>query len=466
MVIVMFNRNIELNLLKNAVNSNKAELVILYGRRRLGKTTLIQELLADYENSIYLFTPQGSIDDILDIFSEAITTQANEFIKFSNWKDFLEYLRKKSEKKFIIAIDEFQRIAESYEPAMSLLQHYWDNYFSKSKIKIILIGSVIGMIERIALKGQSPLFGRKTREFRIDLLPYFITRKYWKNLTELEKIERYGYFGGTPGYFTLTKDEKSVFSLIEELVLSPDAPLAREPEALISEELRAPATYMTILSQLAKSGRGLPLSKIKIRKGTPTSYLRQLSKMDLIEKLESIAQGATQYLIKDEFFRFWFYFIYPRQNLIESKRGHLILDVISREKDNYLAVTFEKILRELILYSSGTIITDLEIPIIDKLGSYWWKDLEVDGCALAGDTVIVGEAKWQTKNISPDDARTFIKKMELIKDNLKKKKVIGFFISKSEISSAAQNIFKDNVICLDLDNLGYVLDNLFKQTIS
>lgn len=457
----MFDREIELRSLKKAINSDKAELIIIFGRRRLGKTTLCMKLLEEFPNSLYLFTPQGSIEDILAVFSNIIRNKVGDYVQFRDWDDFLNYLKDKSSKKFIVVIDEFQRTAESHKPAISMLQHYWDDYLSKTKIKIILVGSVIGMVERIALNGNSPLFGRKTRELKITTVPYFIVRKLWENLSEEERIERYGFFGGTPGYFSRISGREKIEDLLKELILSPDAPLAREPESLISEELRAPSTYMTILGQLSRSGRGLPLSKIKIRRGTPTGYLNQMLKMDIIEKFESLAQGRILYMIKDEFFRFWFYFIYPRQDLIESGRGDLILDVINREKNRYLSFTFEKILKELILYSSGKKIFGIKVPLIEKIGGFWWKDLEIDCCANAGDTIIVGEAKWQNTPVKNEDARNFIKKMELVKDFKHKRIVIGFFISKSAIPKSVENLFGNNVIFLDLNGLAKILDEIY-----
>ncbi|MGQ4834452.1 MAG: ATP-binding protein [Candidatus Asgardarchaeia archaeon] len=456
----MFDREIEAKSLLSAINSGKAELIIIYGRRRSGKTTLVYEILKKLSNGLYLFTPHGDISEIISFFSEEIREQTGEFVKLASWRDFLEYLKHKSNDQFVVVIDEFQRIETAYEPAISLLQHYWDAYFSKSKIVIILVGSVIGMIEKIALSGNSPLFGRRTREIKLGLMPYIIARDYWKKYSEEEKIKAYGFFGGTPGYFTLTDDNISVMDNVEKLVLSYDARLSREPEALLSEETRAPATYMALLSQLSRSGRGSPLSKIKIRRGTPTIYLRTLIKMDLVDKLVSLAQGDSLYAISDEFFRFWFYFIYPRQNYLELKQGHLIRRIIERNEDKYLSVTFEKILRELIFFSSGKRIAGLEIPVIDKIGGYWWKDLEVDACAISQDAVIVGEAKWHDKPITPDIARNFIKRMELIREKMRKRKAIGFFLSKSGFLKNAENILDENTVCIDLDNLPDIINHL------
>lgn len=459
---MIFDREIELDVLRNAVRSSKAELIIIYGRRRLGKTTVVREFLSEV-NGVYLFTPRGSIEDILNVFSDDIREQTGDLVMFPDWRSFLEYIKMKSKSRFVIAIDEFQRIGEAYSPAMTLLQHYWDSYLSRSKIVLLLVGSVVGMVEKIALVGDSPLFGRRTRELKIAMMPYLVTRKYWRKYSEEERIEAFGFFGGTPGYFTLVDDNMTPIENVENLILAPDARLANEPEYLLTEETRTPSTYMSILFQISQGKRGLPLSKIKTRKGTPTVYLRTLSKMGIIDRLESLAQGNKVYTITDEFFRFWFKFIYPRQSLLEAKRGYFIKSKIEEEKGDYLSYTFEKILRELIVFSSGKTLKDVEMPIVERIGSYWWRELEVDACATARDTVIVGEAKWEEKTIRKRDVEMLIKKMYQIKEELKKKHVIGIILTKGEIGKRARNMEGENIILLDLTELSDILDKLYNN---
>ena len=422
----------------------------------MGKTALVQQFLSRI-NGIYLFTPRGGIDEILDSFSSDISEQTGTVIRFGHWRDFLDFLREKSKKeRFVIAIDEFQRLSESYKPAISLLQHYWDNYLSKSKIMLILIGSLVGLVERLALVGDSPLFGRKTRDMKINQIPYLILRNYWKKYDEEEKIEAYGFFGGTPGYFSLIDENLTPIQNVEELILLPNARLAREPEQLLSEETRALMTYMSILAKLSRR-RGLPLTKIKVRRGMPTVYLATLMKMGLVETIESLAQGDKIYAIKDEFFRFWFRFVYPRQTLLEINKGQLLVKKIIEEKNDYLSFTFEKILREIITMASGKTIKGVEIPIIDRIGSFWWKDIEVDACATARDTVIVGEAKWQKERVGSDEVLKFVRKAETIRGMLKKKKFMGVIMAKEGFTQSARKMEADYLLLLDLEDLSHEL---------
>ncbi len=461
----MFNRNIELNNLIKAVNSGKAELIVVYGRRRTGKTTLVQELLSKV-NGVYLFVPRGGIEDVLSLFTSDVVEQTGDVVRFGEWRDFLEYIRRKSRfKRFVIVLDEFQRLSEAYKPAISMLQHFWDSYLSESMITLILVGSVVGIIEKLALLGDSPLFGRKTRDLKINPLPYMIVRRYWKGYSEEQKIEAYGFFGGTPGYFTLVSEAISPIENVRNLILTSDARLAREPEALLSEETRAPSTYMSILAKISSGRRGLPLAKIKVRRGSPTMYLYTLMKMDLISRLESLAQGDIMYIVEDEFFRFWFRFIYPRQSLIEVKRGFLIERTIEKGKNSYLSFTLEKILRETLLFSSGGKLKEVEIPIIEKIGSYWRGNIEVDACAVAEDTVIIGEAKWRGNEFTRGELEKLLKETYIIGGKLKKK-TKTVVISKGGFREEARKFEDERIILLDLKELGRELDKIYQRTIS
>jgi len=457
---MIFNRVAELEALKHAYNSGRAELIIVYGRRGTGKTTLIREFLREH-SGVYLFTPRGDIEEILASFSDDLSYQLGEFIRFGNFKDFLEFLRFKSTKeRFLIVIDEFQRLYDAYKPAMSLFQHYWDTYLRNTFIMLVLVGSAVGTIERIALVGDAPLFGRRTHELRIKDLPYIIARNYWKKYSEIEKIEIYGYFGGTPGYFTRAMDNVSPIENVEQLVLSAGAPLAREPEEILSEETRAPGTYMSILARISRGKMGLPLAKIKVRKGSPTVYLRTLMIMNIVDVLRSLAQGDRIYIINDEFFRFWFRFIYPRQTFIETGRGDLIKKVILSEKDEYLSFTFEKILRELIIFSAGMKIKDTEIPYIDEMGSFWWRNIEVDACAISKDTVIIGEAKWQDTKIDRKAVEKFLAKKEIIAKKLGKHKVVSIMLARNDFTDEARRLENEEMILMSMEELSEHLNRL------
>jgi len=456
---MFINREEEISIIRRRINSNNPEMIIIYGRRGIGKTTLLFEALKD-SKKVYLFTPRGDLKDILESYSRDIREELGFIVNLASWQDFLEFLLQAGKHGIVVIIDEFQRLSEAYPPGISFLQDFWDRKLKKTKIKLILVGSIIGMVEKLALMGDAPLFGRKTSELKIQPLPYIAVRDYWRSYSEEERIAAYGVFGGTPNYFVSANPNSSLEENILDLILSKDGKLFREPENLLNEETRAPATYISILSLLSRSGRGLPLSKIHVRRGSPTVYLNTLIKMDLVEKIKSLAQYDTIYSIKDEFFRFWFYFIHRRMSLIEMGKGKVLLEYIMSEIDNYLAFTFEKILRELIIYSSGNKLKGKEIPIIYEVGSFWYKDIEIDVAALAEDILILGEAKWRDEKIERKEVEKFIAKANLAVKKKGMKGYIGIILSKEGFTISARKLEGDNLILIDLEELAREIKEL------
>ncbi len=352
----MFLRFEELASLEEVYNRDSAELIIIYGRRRLGKTTLVLEFLKGKEGA-YLYTPRGDIDAIINNYMVSLVKQLGIKLlgKITSFKEFLDVVYDlSSRKKIIIIIDEFQRLHEADEASITIFQDYWDRYLRKTRIKLILVGSVVGLIEKIALRGDAPLFGRRTLELKLTPLPYFRARKFWAGLDPVDRVIAYGAFGGTPAYMDSYNSDISVWENIERVIVNKNGPLNNEPEELLSEELRSPLVYVSILNRVSEGRRGLPLAKIKAGNVNVIPYIRTLEKMDIIERLYPLNEkkrGAL-YVFKDEFFRFWFRFISKNYWMIEMGRYDLVIDKIKNEINDYLSFTTERILRELlILYS-------------------------------------------------------------------------------------------------------------------
>jgi len=456
----LFDREDELLALKRRFESDRAELIVVYGRRQIGKTTLVQEASKGFK-CLYLFTVRGSMEDILESYSSDIREQLNFPASFSRWQDFMDFLRTLARERIIVVIDEFQRINEASPAAISKFQDLWDRYLSKSHIKILLVGSVIGMVEKIALNGNAPLYGRKTCELKLRPLPYIRVRKYYEGISEEERIRVYGCFGGTPAYFTLFDDAKSLEDNIIELILEKGAKLSREPEELLEQEVRAPSTYMSILGLLARrgNGRGLTLSKIHVRRGSPMEYIQRLEKMDIIERIELFGVNKNLYRISDEFFRFWFTFIYPRLSLIERGLGRKMIDHIKRNLDKYLSVTLEKILEELVIFLGGSTIKNMKLPIVHRLGVITKEGEDVDVVGIGEKELVIGEAKWWNKPIDRDEVEKFIaKKHEISRKH--KVEVKGIMIARKGFTEKAKKLENENLLLISIGELENILDAL------
>ena len=446
----MFLREDEKRILERAYLSERAELVIIYGRRRLGKTTLALEFLKGKEGA-YLYTPKGDINRIINYYVRSIVDQLGVKLigRITNFEEFLNLIYEvASKRKIVIIMDEFQRLYEADEATITLLQDYWDRFLKRTKIKLFLIGSVVGLIEKIALKGDAPLFGRRTLELKLEPLPYYRARNFWRNLDPINRVTAYGIFGGTPAYMDAYDHNASIWENVRRLIVSRNGRLNREPEELLSEELRSPAIYMGILDRISEGRRGLPLAKIRIGNVNVIPYIRVLEKMDIIERLYPVGKkkrGAL-YIFKDEFFRFWFRFINKNYWMIEMGRYDLVMNNIKSEINDYLSHTVEKILRELIVLYSGRNLFGVEIPRFKKFGVYWDGEIEVDALGISRDTVVIGEAKWRNEKIGLKEIGKTIEKAERLTRVFGRRNYKIILLSKEGYK---QEYEEDNIVFLD-----------------
>ena len=446
----MFLRKEECEALEKIYDNDSAELVIIYGRRRLGKTTLVLEFLKGKEG-VYLYTPRGDINRIINYYADSMVKQLGIKLigRITNFKEFLDAIYEVSSKrKVVVIIDEFQRLHEADETSMTILQDYWDRSLRKTKIKLLLVGSVVGLIERIALKGDAPLFGRRTLELKLGPLPYYRAREFWKKLDPVNRVIAYGVFGGTPAYIDTYNHDISIWENIERVIVNKNGRLNKEPEELLSEELRSPTIYIGILDRISEGRRGLPLAKIKVSNVNVIPYIRTLEKMDIIERIHPLNErkrGAL-YVFKDEFFRFWFRFINKNYWMIEMNRYDLVMDKIKNEINDYLSYTTEKILRELLVLYSGKELFGTKIPKFKKFGAYWDKEIEIDALGIGRDTIVVGEVKWRDEKMSLKDISKVIEKAEKIARIFNKKDYKIVLLSKKGYK---QEYEEENIVFLD-----------------
>jgi AAA+ ATPase superfamily predicted ATPase len=198
MIVRFVNRKNELSILDSLYRSEKAQLIIVYGRRRVGKTSLLLEFLKGKEG-LYFYIPRGGEKTILNELSKAVEHEFFKGFRFQDFSAFLEYISKKLHEGKIVTIDEFQRLTE-IDGALSLIQKFWDEKISKEKCMLILSGSSIGMIKKIALKGDAPLYGRRTFTINVKPLGFLELREWFSKFSPEDLVKIYAAFGGTPAY--------------------------------------------------------------------------------------------------------------------------------------------------------------------------------------------------------------------------------------------------------------------------
>jgi len=360
----------------------------------VGKTRLLLEFLRG-RRGLYFYIPRGGAETVLAELSRSVEKEFFKGFRFPSFPAFLEYLVGKLEQGYVVVIDEFQRLAE-VEGALSLLQRYWDERFSRSRGVLVLSGSAIGAVHRMALRGDAPLYGRRTAVLKLEPLGFGGLAEWFTRYSVVDLVKVYGVFGGTPAYLELVDERLSAEENAVRLVLSKRGPLHEEPEFLLMEEFRAPERYMDILSAIAQGKASL--SEIAgctgLRRENLTTYLASLELLGLIGKeTPLLGRARPRYFIPDPFFAFWFRYVRTNMAYLEAGLEREVWAGISGDFETYLGAVFEAVARELLvdLARSG------ELGIRpDKVGRWWSKKEEVDIVmySSAEGKALFFEVKW------------------------------------------------------------------------
>ena len=325
-MIMFIDREEELGKLIELSNSKKAELALVYGRRRVGKSKLLVEF-AKKTGALYMLADVS--ENILDILSRQVP---DELVKFGEWEDFFEFLYKSKHK--IIIIDEFQYLYQINKAWPTMLQRWWEKIKETNK-KIILCGSIISTIYKISKGYGSALYGRKTIEMHIAPLEFRFVRKFFPDYSLEQLVETYSVLGGIPRYLEEFDSKIAIDENIKKKILDKTSFLYNEPINLLFEEFRSPAPYISILLAITqgytKFGEIADASKIQGHR--LPKYLSVLERVFIIERETPVTENkirakTTAYKIRDNFYRFWFRFLFKNKSLIEQGMQKEVFDSI------------------------------------------------------------------------------------------------------------------------------------------
>jgi len=410
-VIVKFvDRREELSILESLYESGKPQLVIVYGRRRVGKTRLLLEFLRG-RDGLYFYVPRGGEGTILGEFSKVVEDEFFKGFRFQDFSSFLEYLSGKFGGRRVIVIDEFQRLIE-IEGALSLIQKFWDERFSKGNSMLILSGSSIGAVKRVALRGDAPLYGRRTFTLNLKPLGFLDVREWFSKFTAEDLVKIYAAFGGTPAYLEKVDENVPPEENIINLILRRGGALYDEPEYLLLEELRTPSHYMDILTAISLGK--CYLSEIsdftKIERENLTTYLSSLETLEIIRREYPILveKRKSRYSIVDPFFEFWFRFVRPNKGVLELGLEDRVWSSIREDFNRYLGKIFERIAREYIIAK----IKSGEIKIgVDEIGCWQYRGEEINLIVYSSreNRGILFEVEW--KELSYEEAKSILLKL-------------------------------------------------------
>ena len=436
--------------------------VVIYGRRRIGKTTLIKQFIKSKTAFYFLATKEVESQSMKRFAGVIARTTGNSVMQkaaFSDWLDLFQAVAdyKPNEKK-VLVIDEFPYLVKVNDSFPSILQNAWDEILKDSNVMLILCGSLISMMKKHALSYESPLYGRRTAQMRIAPLPFTTVYENQK-LSFEEAAEQYSITGGVPKYMEFFSDGQPLYEQIKENVLSKNGFLYEEPNFLLTDEVQVLTNYFSIIKVIADGNHklGTIAGILGLETSALTPYLKTLSELGFIEKQVPVTEKNAEktrkglYFISDNFLRFWFRYVYPYKGELELDNTQISLDELDKDfKEKFVAFAYEDICKEIF----ARLCSDKAIDFTpSKIGSYWLNDksgnTQID--VMAVDTVnkrlFAGECKYHNQPIDADVYFELVKKVDNsseIKSAFKGYTVIYGVFSKSGFTSRMTDISNSN----------------------
>lgn len=449
-MIRFIDREYESSLLNQAWKQPGAKFIVVYGRRRIGKTKLITEFIKDKKGIFFIAEDVNKKVQINELKNKVANFLNDNFLRKTEileWRDLFEYLIKvlPKKQKFYFAIDEFSYIIKNDSSIPSVLQKFFDTFLSNTQIFFLVSGSIFGLMSEKVLSSASPLYGRRTKDLLIRPLPFWHAIKFLKMPFE-EMLKIYMTIGGIPEYLLKAKNYKKTDEFLNAEFMKKDGYFYREPYFLLSQEFKEIKTYFTILNAIAY-GNTKPVeianfTGINAREIYP--YLENLIRLGFVERISPIVGNKKIgiYIINDVFFHFWFNFVFKNREKIEKGE----IGVEDLDTKSYFGKRFEIIIRNELFY---------KLFDFDKSGKWWHKDKEIDIVALDEKTkkILFGECKWQNNVDAKNVFQELKEKSQYVQWNNEKRKEYYAIFAKS----FKEKIKQPNLMLFDLKDLKKIL---------
>lgn len=402
-------RTRELQKLNSLYENNHFEFAVFYGRRRIGKTTLIKEFIHNKKTRYYM-AMEGTPAENLSGLSKAVLSSESD-ISFSTFEDLFCYIDKIClEERIILAIDEYPYLAASYPAVSSLLQRHIDTCWQHSRLFLILCGSSMSFMENQVLGYKSPLYGRRTVSFKLHPFTYFESRKMLPAFSEEEQALLYGITGGIPEYLHRIDGSKSLDENIISLFFDESGRLFEEPVNLLKQELRDPSSYHSIISAIASGHSRMNeiSTKTGLETGACSNLLTSLISLGIIRKerpvTESESSRRTLYKLCDSMFSFWYRFVRPNGSAISQGAGDSVYqNFVKPELSDFMGSIFEEICKQYFFLPKIYASAPFPIGLIGR----WWgtnpntrQQEEIDLMADTGSKMLLCECKWRNEPVN------------------------------------------------------------------
>lgn len=460
----MIGRKNEMKQLEQMYQSKKFEFLIMYGRRRIGKTTILQEFSQKHHT---IFFPAQEKNDALNLqdFSKLVQYYFDHgyIAPFSNWEDAFDYVGRKAEHhRTVLIIDEFPFLAEPNPTIKSILQHKIDHDWKEKNIFLILCGSSVSFMVNEVMGYKSPLYGRITGSMEVKPFDYMESAQFFPEYDSLDKLIAYGILGGVPRYLDAFDPQKSLRDNIMKEILTTGAFLNDEPLTLLRMELREPIIYNSILEAVSNGcNRVTEISdRIHEEKSKCSKYILTLQSMRLLKKHVPCGEPDTSkkgiYEITDNFYKFWYRYVFSNQSYYSILGVEKACDEIMDEINDYMGPVFEEICRQYLIH----LATRGELPFVPYTIGKWWgnnpairaqDDVDILAFDKKNEKAIFCECKFRNKPMQMEEYDDLVTATKAF-PHLKEKHLM--FISKSGFTEPVQKrAGEEGTMLLTIDDL-------------
>ena len=409
-------REEELKTMNRRYEKGRFECVVIYGRRRVGKTALINEFCKG-KPTVYFSALSASSQENLEALSKAVFTYKNPESTaaptYRNYDEALDEISAMSnDQRLVFVIDEYPYLAKAEKSFSSRLQHIIDHQWQEGQLYLILCGSSMSFMEYQVLGYESPLYGRRTAQFKIRALTYREITQFHPALSLTDQALLYGVTGGIPHYVNKLEIEGDLDEALLDNLFNTSSYLFEEPENLLKQELREPAIYNSIIAAIAGGASRLNeiSTKVGLESGICTKYLKVLLELGILKKETPIMDKPgkkTIYVIDDNFFRFWYRFVPRNMSVISAGRMRLVYEqAVKKYYPDYMGLVFEKMCQEYLLRYAKN------LPILLSNVGQWWgtdprarKEVQIDivGTPIEGNEYLIGSCKYRNEKIGMDE---------------------------------------------------------------
>lgn len=452
-------RHSDLQFLNSEYHKEAFSFIPIYGRRRVGKTTLIREFMKG-KAAIYFQAFEERTELNLERLSAAVNLQifgpqGQSLPPYQDFGAILESLTQylnQTDEKIVFVIDEFPYLARVLPEASSLLQYYIDHYWQQAaNLQLILCGSSMSFMKKQVLGYQAPLYGRKTGQIQLKSFDFWETQDYFPDTDAETVFTFFALSGGIPQYLAQFDPKLSVSENIASTFFNKNNLLFEEPQNLLKQELEDPTNYNSILRAIAEGASRMNeiATKTQITTGNLSKFLENLIDLDIVEKKYPAGETRSKksiYRIKDTMFRFWFRFVASNLSQIEIEMIKPLIDQVALQVNDFLGPIFE----DLCIHYLYLQMNESKVPLFGNLGSWWGTDpikkqqVEIDILGKEGDDILLGECKWRNQPTNRATIQKFLEKQQLFRYHSSQR----YFFSKSDYTPDARALAEENRVTL------------------